>query len=110
VFGAALGEQNHTLSAAELPPHSHSGTTGGADRSLDHTHNVPVQAGTFVANLTGGGAFGFNVGASTVTSGGVNGSIDHLHSFTPNAGNGLAGAAHNVTQPTIVCNYIIRVL
>ncbi len=107
-FGAAIGEQNHTLTAAEMAPHTHgfAGTTG-AD-APDHTHNVPntIVGGGGVNIANGGGLFS----PGNTTSGGRN--QNHFHTFggATDTGSGVAGAAHNVTQPTIVCNYIMRII
>src|ERR1043166_9400442 len=43
------GEETHTLTAGEIPAHTHSGTTGG--ESVDHTHAVAISSGS----LAGGG-------------------------------------------------------
>lgn len=104
-FGTALGEQNHTLVASEIPAHTHSGTTG-VD-SPDHTHAYN-QAGALLAPGNYAGGTDRNIGQTATNSGGA--SARHAHAFTTDGGAGLAGASHNVTQPTIVCNYIMRII
>jgi microcystin-dependent protein len=104
-LGTGLGIQNQTLSASNIPPHTHSGTTG--NDSPDHTHliggSAPMAAsGAPTAQaLTVAGSGG----SGTFNAGGA--SARHAHSFTTDGGAGLAGAAFSVTQPTIVCNYLL---
>lgn len=89
--GISGGEQSHTLSFNEMPVHSH----GVNDPT--HAHNM------YINNLSGsGGAAQVNQSAGagvTPTTNAVTGiSIQ-------NAG---GGAGHNVVQPTLVLNYIIK--
>ena len=106
-FGTAIGEQNHTLSAAELPPHTHgySGTTSGD--SPDHAHGYTGLTGN---TTTPGGGYQAGGIATNLSTGGA--SARHAHTFggSTDGGAGVNGAAHNVTQPTIVCNYIMRII
>jgi microcystin-dependent protein len=110
-FGAAIGEQYHTFLTGELPAHSHSGTaTTGIDYP-DHTHTIPIQAG--VSTVRVGGPTDNTVvvaNAANPVSGGRNQNHVHDLAITTNGGNGVANNPVNVTQPTITCNYIIRVL
>jgi microcystin-dependent protein len=78
VIGAAGGEATHTLSAGELPAHTHN-TTGGQN------------TGSF--GDSGRFAYGDGTAVSIVTTDG---------------GNGLSGTAHNNVQPTISVNYVIK--
>lgn len=70
--------------------HTHSFTSGG--RSAAHTHTGT--SGTESANHT-----------HTTTTGTE--SANHTHSLTTDGGSG-SGTAHQNTQPTIICNYIIK--
>lgn len=101
--GATGGASTVTLSAAQMPSHTHTGTTGvnsvdhthtGTTSSAGaHTHTTPLSDGGFFAYSGGGGTAGINepLGADGTTSSagahthtmttGAN-SVDHTHSFT----------------------------
>lgn len=102
VMGAVGGGESHTLTAAEIPAHTHPNTLNDPG----HRHNTNV-------NTSGGGS-------NSVTQGQLNGSpigdssgpvIPNTTGITiTNANNTGAGGAHAIVQPTIVCNYIIRII
>lgn len=108
VFGAGIGEGKHTLLTGELPAHTHSGNTG--TESATHTHTI---SGTQQVNIGGGGGSA----SSLVPVAGNNQnygptsteSATHTHGFTTDGGTG-GSAGHNVVQPGLVLNYIVRVL
>jgi microcystin-dependent protein len=105
------GEGKHTLLLAELATHNHNGATG--NQSADHTHtfsdyyytttgNAPttVQSGVGAAPLFSvTDAQGFL--ANTTNVNGTN----HTHTI-PNAG---TATPFNVVQPSLVCNWVMRV-
>jgi microcystin-dependent protein len=99
-LGAAGGSETHTLTTAELAGHAHTGTTG--TESATHTHGL---GGTTGGGFTGGGDGRNITGANNITS---TESATHTHSFTTDSSGG--GGAHNNVQPSIVVNYILRVL
>lgn len=74
-----------------------------------HTHpNTKFGGAGFQAGTSGGGQNNANPSDSAttgITIGSVNGTAND--NKTANAG---SASAHNVTQPTIICNYILRII
>lgn len=98
-LGSIVGEGRHALTTAELAAHSHGVTDPG------HNHTILARSTGDIGALvvTGGGE-------SSVHDLGVSGSKNSAAAtaFTgisiQNAG---SGTAHNVVQPSIVCNWIV---
>jgi microcystin-dependent protein len=94
VLGATGGGETHTLTEAQIPAHTHSVTDPG------HAHT-----GSSVASSGGAqGGSGANQAAGTAPIV-VNAATTGV-SINSTGG----GSSHNNTQPTIIANYIIRVL
>ncbi len=106
-LGSSLGEESHTLSAAELAPHTHSGTTG--TDYPDHAHYFITYQDdyAFLSNnqQPPGFARDANSAVANYTSGAT---ARHQHDFGTNSGNGVSGNAHNNMQPSLVLTAIIK--
>jgi microcystin-dependent protein len=136
-LGATGGAQNITLDTTTIPSHAHSvsGSTGG--QSVDHSHGYSGSTssdGSHAHGITGGSALvdnhsgGLNVtssgpygttspsidfaGLHSHTYGGNTGgvSVDHSHGFSVSSANTGGGGAHNNMPPTMMVNFIMRVL
>jgi microcystin-dependent protein len=91
-LGSVGGSATHVLSAAEMPTHTHGVTDPG------HLHG---SSSTLIGDVAGGIALaGGGKGSATITTATTGISIQ-------NAG---GGGAHALLQPTIVVNYILRIL
>lgn len=115
-LGDALGDEAVALTTAQLAAHSHTGNTGGADRSLNHTHRT---SGAHVAgNNPVGNEVSFEIhspgGPQEHESGTVHSrsdptastSLSHIHPFTTAAAG--SGQAHPNMQPSVVVNYKVK--
>jgi hypothetical protein len=101
-MGASVGSETHTITADEMPVHTHSGTTNVAG---SHTHTTNTgDAGLVTADGTGTStAADATIGELNIMTTPialvVNSSGEHTHSFvTGVAGSGLA---HSIMQPTV---------
>lgn len=100
ILGATGGAQTFTLTTANLPPYTPAGSiTNGAITSTPSLSTVVGGAGSLAfGSGSGGGLNSLTVSSSQATS-----------TFTGTAQGGTSTAVEKL-QPTIVCNYIIRVI
>ena len=98
------GEQNHTLTDAELAAHNHTGGTGPMNQNQSHYHSIPGYE--FLIGTVGAGPYGtpnnppyasYTPNTSTVNT-------DHAHTVSSDGGN----SPHNNMPPFIVVNKMIK--
>ncbi|MFG3591908.1 tail fiber protein [Bradyrhizobium sp. RDI18] len=95
-MGAVGGLESNNV----ILTHNHTGTTGNDTPDHTHSEQAPLAFGA------SGSGVGLNGSTQSVQTGGA--STRHVHPFTTN--NAGSASAHNIVQPTIICNYIIRIL
>lgn len=107
-LGAGGGSQSTTLAAGNLPPHTHSGTTGSMNRNASHSHGVTGgrYGGTSTTMFNGGDNFQIVNGAALISISSAN--TDHEHNFTTNGGNGLNSTAFSRVMPAILVTTYIK--
>jgi microcystin-dependent protein len=98
-LGAVGGAEKETLLTANLPPYTPAGTISNGAISI--SGNAAANTG---GSSTGGGAFPLNAQAAASL-----GASQGASTFTGTAQGGTSAPVVTV-QPTIICNYIIRII
>lgn len=98
-LGATGGAENHTLTIAEIPAHSHANTL------TDPGHVHLTDRGNGQSPSVGTNALGSN-NLVNINNSSTSSSTTGISISNATAG---GGGAHTVVQPTILCNYIIRI-
>jgi microcystin-dependent protein len=101
-LGARGGNESHALTVGEMPTHSHANSLN----ETPHVHGTNKGLAGLAATSGLGGASG---GIQYVNTTGENTSAASTGISINNASAG-GGLAHAIVQPTIICNYIMRVL
>jgi len=105
-LGGAGGEDAHTLTVAEMPAHSHSTNVSDPGHTHGSTHSGQNLA--YAGFQNGWGITGSSSQQiSTSTPFGISGAGTGISISINNSG---GGAAHNIVQPTILCNRIMRII
>jgi microcystin-dependent protein len=93
-LGAVGGAQTHTLTAAQIPAHTHPVNDPGHSHTQDCAVRLPSSGNNFNTPFAGGGTNALTTNSSTtgVTVGNNTG----------------GGGGHNNMQPTIIVNYVIK--
>jgi microcystin-dependent protein len=101
-LGGNGGESFHTLDVSEIPPHNHLANV--SDPGHSHVENLPYPGpgNTYPSTMYGNGS-GIYMNPEPPTQTAYTG-------LSVSIGNQGGGAAHNNLQPTIVCNYIVRII
>lgn len=110
VLGAVGGNERHILTAEQLPAHAHAvdvETTEAGNHSHDYELSRPNDSGGGGWYNSFGGGQNMNVNRY---SGKIGNAGNHRHRAIGHSANAGGGQAHNIVQPTIIKNKIIRVL
>jgi microcystin-dependent protein len=100
-IGAVGGSASHTLTVGEMPAHTHANTL----TDPGHTHIFAGLPPDVIINA--GGSFGFTSGVFAAESPPI--ISPSSTGITINNVSQGGGGAHPVVQPTIICNYVIRI-
>lgn len=104
VAGGSSTSGSTVLTEAQMPAHTHTGTTGSAG---EHTHGMgsswgnDTSQGTANINNFGGGTIGIR---STTDAAG-----SHTHSLSVDSTGGSQGHDHSIVPPFLALNFIIKV-
>jgi microcystin-dependent protein len=108
-LGKTGGAKTQTLTVANLPSHSHSGSSFSTTSAGSHTH-------TYVDEYTPGNSLSSTVGTltaagfpTTTSSGSTNSDGSHPHSISGNTASTGSDSPFNIMMPYVTVNFIIRV-
>lgn len=106
-LGSTGGAATVALTEAQMPAHSHSGTTNGVG---DHVHGNGLGSGGFLSGNTSIGGTGLSTAGTSYAQSWVNPTTGGAgaHSHTIQTDTRGSGAPHNNMQPYVVINYIIK--
>lgn len=100
--GGNGGAQTVTLNTSQMPSHTHAGTTGTESAAHSHPYDKVTVGST--AQVSSGPYY--TIGSISAVNTASESAL-HTHGFvTDPAG---SGGSHSNVQPTIICNYIIRI-
>lgn len=106
---SSVGSQGHTIAQGELPAVaigvSVSGTLSASVSST--SANVVVASGLVTSGTSPGGGAILNSGSSITSIGSTGTASGSMTGATSNLG---SSTAMSITQPTLICNYIIRII
>lgn len=107
-LGDVGGEQNHLLSTAEMPGHIHTAVSG--TESVAHAHLNDTRDDVYQhASGSGGGGAALGAVSSTLRAANILSSNQTaLHTHVVTIGSAGGGMAHNIMQPYLAANWIIR--
>lgn len=107
--GAVGGATTNTLSTANLPPHSHSGTTDYMNQNWSHNHQIPMGDKDDLNCTHAGGQNALADGPGTYWTGSYTASTDtnHQHTFTTNNGPG-SSSAFSIMPPYYALAFIMK--
>lgn len=104
-LGGAGGEDAHTLTLAELPAHTHNNTLSDPSHVHGSTHTGTAVAYQGPSSLGTNGSSALQIAANVTF--GINAATTGI---TINNASQGGGGAHNVVQPTILANRILRII
>jgi microcystin-dependent protein len=102
-MGAVGGLESQTLTLAQLPTGITTTGTVTVGTNLLNLTVVTGTLGTQPSPSTGGNTVPTSTASWTTTK-------DNFTGTNTLTSNNTSGSAHNITQPTIICNYIIRII